>query len=222
MLQKKIVYLRQVHYIVLIGGNMVKTHLQLMQELKDYNSPKAKITRMIKNKEIIQLKRGFFLDKDDKDYSLFSLSSLIYGPSYVSFQSALSHYGLIPERTASVTCASFNKNKNKYFDTSIGSFLYYYIPARVYPYETLIRAENDQNFLIASPEKALCDMIYKVKNFETLDQITELIYDDWRIEPDDLRNLDKTAFSFLLPLYENRTCNLFWDWLRRRFYAKCN
>ena len=37
---------------------MFKSHLQLVEELKQYSSPKSKITRMINSKEIIQIKRG--------------------------------------------------------------------------------------------------------------------------------------------------------------------
>lgn len=198
---------------------MVKTHLQLIQELEGYSSPKAKITRMIKDKEIIQVKRGIFLDKNDREYSLFSLSSLIYGPSYVSFQSAMSNYGLIPEKTSSVTCASFNKNKNKSYETPVGFFFYHYIPARVYPYDILIREENDQNYLIASQEKALADSLYKVRDIVNFDQLEDLLFEDWRIEIEDLKNLDLDSFYFLLPLYGSKVCNLFRDWLKENIYA---
>lgn len=198
---------------------MVKTHLQLIQELEGYNSPKAKITRMIKENEIIQVKRGIFLEKNDREYSLLSLSSMIYGPSYVSFQSALSYYGLIPEKTSSVTCASFNKNKNKSYETPVGSFYYYYIPTRVYPYDILIREENDQNYLIASQEKALSDSLYKVRDIENFAQLEDLLFEDWRLEPDDLKNLDMESLSFLLPLYESKVCSLFRDWLKENVYA---
>ncbi|MCF7793899.1 MAG: hypothetical protein K9N09_09150 [Candidatus Cloacimonetes bacterium] len=198
---------------------MIKTHMQLIQELDEYSSPKAKITRMIKNNEIIQLKRGIFLDKDDRNYSLFSLSSLIYGPSYVSFQSAMSHYGLIPERTPSVTCASFSKNKNKSIETSIGNFYYFYIPTKVYPYDTMIREENNQNYIIASPEKSLSDMLYKVRDIDNINQIEGLLLEDWRIEIEDLKNLNPVSLNFLLPLYERKICNLFLDWLKRNIYA---
>jgi hypothetical protein len=198
---------------------MLKTHLQLVQELEGYSSPRAKITRMIKENEIIQIRRGIFLDKNDREYSLFSLSSLIYGPSYVSFQSAMSNYGLIPERTSSITCASFNKNKNKTFETPIGNFFYHYIPAKVYPYDILIREENDQNYLIASQEKALSDALYKVRDIENFAQLEDLLFEDWRIEPDDLKILDMESLSFLLPLYQSKVCNLFSDWLKENVYA---
>ena len=113
---------------------MYKDHAILIQELKSYASPKARITRLIKSGRVIQVRRGLFLESGDRDYSLKSLASIVYGPSYVSFEYALSHYGLIPERVNVVTSAVYNKNKNRRFHTPVGDFYYYYLPIRVYPY----------------------------------------------------------------------------------------
>jgi len=189
--------------------------MQLMEELNQYSSPKAKITRMINSNIIIQIKRGIFLDTDDDKFSLNSLSSIIYGPSYISFQSAMSYYGIIPERVTTITCASYNKNKNKQFHTPVGDFYYYYIPPKVYPYDTMIMAENEQNFIIASPEKAICDSLYKVRNIKTESELEKLLFEDWRIELADLKNMNSGSFHFLLPLYEKKICNLFGAWIKR-------
>ncbi len=194
---------------------MYKSHLQLLDELKQYSSPKSKITRMINSKEIIQVKRGVFLDNNDYSYSTMSLSSIIYGPSYVSFEKAMSFYGLIPERVTAITCASYNKNKNKEFNTSIGDFYYFYIPVKVFPYDTVILEENNQNFIIATPEKAICDSLYKVKNIKTNRDLTKLLIEDWRIDFSILKNLNKKSFQFLLPLYEKRITNLFHEWIKK-------
>lgn len=198
---------------------MFKSHLQLVEELRQYSSPKAKITRMINSKKIIQIKRGIFIDADDDTYSLNSLSSVIYGPSYISFQSAMSFYGIIPERVKAITCASYNKNKNKEFHTPIGDFYYFYIPPKVFPYDTTIMEENGQNFIIASPEKAICDSLYKVRNITTEGDLVRLLIEDWRIDLDVLKSLNRKSFQFLLPLYEKRISNLFVEWLERGNYA---
>lgn len=198
---------------------MFKNHLQLVEELGRYSSPKSKITRMINSKEIIQIKRGIFVRADDETYSLNSLSSVIYGPSYISFQSAMSFYGLIPEQVSAITCASYNKNKNKEFHTPVGDFYYYYIPPKVFPYDTTIMEENGQNFVIASPEKAICDSLYKISIIKTEEELTKLLVEDWRIDLDVLKNLNRKSFKFLLPLYEKKICNLFEEWLVRGKYA---
>ncbi len=198
---------------------MFKSHLQLVEELGRYSSPKSKITRMINSKEIIQIKRGIFVYADDDTYSLNSLSSVIYGPSYISFQSAMSFYGLIPEQVSAITCASYNKNKNKEFHTPVGDFYYYYIPPKVFPYDTTIMEEKGQNFVIASLEKAICDSMYKISNIKTEEELTKLLVEDWRIDLDVLKNLNRKSFKFLLPLYEKKICNLFEEWLVRGKYA---
>jgi len=194
-----------------------KSHLQLVEELQQYSSPKSKITGMIHSNEIIQVKRGLFLDANDKSYSLNSLSSVIYGPSYVSFESAMAFHGLIPEKVTAITCASYNKNKNKEFNTSIGNFYYFYIPLKVFPYDTIIMKENNQNFIIASPEKAICDSLYRIKDIKTESDLIKLLIEDWRVDLNTLQELNKKSFQFLLPLYEKKICNLFKKWVMKEY-----
>ncbi len=194
---------------------MIKTHIQLVDELGNYASPKAKITRLLRSQELIQVKRGLFLAEGDNDYSLKSISSIIYGPSYVSFESALSYYGLIPERVAGITCATFGKNKNREFHTPVGDFYYYYLPVAVFPYEVVIREENGQNFLIATLEKAICDSLYKTKGINNINEIEELLISDWRIDHDALQELNISVLEFLVPLYRRQICRLFLTWLTK-------
>lgn len=97
---------------------MLKTHLMVMDELKNYASPKARLTRMLKSGELVQIRRGLFLD--NTHISPRVLAPVIYGPSYISFQYALSGASLIPERVPVITSATFNKNKDKLFRTPLG------------------------------------------------------------------------------------------------------
>lgn len=191
---------------------MVRSHLQVVQDLKQYASPKAKITRLLKQNKLIQLKRGLFLDIDDSSYSLKSIASVIYGPSYVSFESALSFHSLIPERVKSITCAAYNKNKNREFHTPVGDFYFYYVPAEAYPHEILYEEENGQNFLIASPEKAICDSIYKIKGIDTLDEIGDMLLENWRMDSEDLKKLNISVIRSIAPYYRNKSCNMLVRW----------
>jgi len=186
-----------------------------MDDLKYYASPKAKLTRMISGEEIIQIKRGLFVENNDINLSLKSLSSLLYGPSYVSFQTALEFYGLIPERVDITTCASYGKNKNKEFQTSVGKFIYNHIPNQAYPYDTVILEENGQKFLIATPEKAICDMLYRTKIIQTETELLNLLIEDWRIDFEQLKLLNMKSFLYLLPLYNNKVCQLFSNWIKK-------
>jgi hypothetical protein len=48
--------------LILTGGNMIKDHLAVMEELKNYASPKMKLSGMIKSGSIIRIRRGLFTD----------------------------------------------------------------------------------------------------------------------------------------------------------------
>jgi len=170
---------------------------------------------MIKSGEVIRVRRSFFLDAHDRSYSPKSLAALIYGPSYISFESALSYYGLIPERVAAITSAVFNKNKNRAFHTPVGDFYYYYLPPALYPYGVVRRQENNQGFLIGSPEKALCDTLYKVKGISTRDALVSLLFEDLRLDRAGIAAMDRTALLFLAPLYRKKIFPLFLEWLKQ-------
>lgn len=92
----------------------------VIEELKDYGAPKARITRMMKSGALIQIKRGLYVNK--RSVSRRVLASMLYGPSYISFEYALSAAGLIPERVEVITSACFRKNRNKIFRTPLGEF----------------------------------------------------------------------------------------------------
>lgn len=192
---------------------MPKDHLTLMHELKDYASPKARLTRMIKAGDVIQVRRGIFLDPAETGYSLKSLASVIYGPSYISFEYALAHYGLIPERVQAVTSAAYNKNKNRRFHTPLGDFYYYYLPAAVFPYGVVLGSENDQSYLMATPEKALCDTLYKTRGISSIKALKALLFEDWRMEREAVLLLDRASLIFLAPLYRKQIFRLLLKWL---------
>lgn len=89
---------------------------------------------------------------------LFMLANLIYEPSYISRESALAYYQVIPETVLGVTCTSSRKTRQ--FDTQWGVFSYRSIkPNLMFGYQVV---EKDQNtkFKIARMEKAVLDYLY--------------------------------------------------------------
>ncbi|MDR1785199.1 MAG: type IV toxin-antitoxin system AbiEi family antitoxin domain-containing protein, partial [Spirochaetaceae bacterium] len=142
---------------------MIKTYLGLMDEFSSsYASPKMRLSRLLKAGRLIRLRRGLYTD--DAATPRLTLAPLIYGPSYVSFQTALAAAGLIPERVEAVMCAAFHKNKNRVFRTPLGEYRYLYLPDAVYPYgvnlvETAAGNGQAVSWLMATPEKALCDAL---------------------------------------------------------------
>lgn len=119
------------------------------------------IKRALAKGDLIQVRRGLYsLSKRYQRHGInpHVLSQRIYGPSYVSFESALSYHGLIPEAVYSTTSASSKRSRE--FHTPLGVFYYTQIPVRVF-FEGVKRVENqDEVFLMATPLKALTDYVY--------------------------------------------------------------
>jgi len=112
-----------------------------------------KISRMLAAGELIALRRGLYLR--DRTIDPLVLASAIYGPSYVSFESALAWHGLIPERVEEVISATLRRPVR--FETSVARYLYRHVPSRVFAIG-IERVEDPLlPWLLASPTKALCD-----------------------------------------------------------------
>lgn len=192
---------------------MIETSLSVMENLKNYASPKARLTRLLGAGKLIQVRRGLFVD--DTAVSRRALAPLIYGPSYISFQYALASYGLIPERVEVVTCASFNKNKNKLYHTPFGAYRYLYLPTAVYPYGLRLAEDEGASYLIASEEKALCDAVYKAPAVTTVTEMDSLLLDDWRMDPGELGGMDRDFISWLAPMYGRKALRALVAWFKR-------
>lgn len=129
--------------------------------LTDYKSVNNKIAAMEKSGTLIRLKKGLFVVSSKESNQVISrelIANHLYGPSYVSLESALSFYGLIPEKVYAVRSVTTKKTKN--FSTPIGNFDYTIVPDNYFQIGIQQKVVDDKYaFLIASPEKAICDMI---------------------------------------------------------------
>lgn len=137
---------------------MVKTTAMLLQELADYANPAAKIRRMAQSGQLVPIIKGLY--ETDGTIPGHYLSGVIYGPSYLSFEFALSWHDLIPEAVYAFTSATCGKGRRKQYDTVFGTFVYRDVPIAVFPYGTTLHEENGYSFMLASPEKAICDLLY--------------------------------------------------------------
>ena len=90
---------------------MIKTYNTLLKELQDYKAPNNKISRMVRNGIITPIIKGLY--ETNENTPGYLLANIIYGPSYLSFDFALSYYGLIPEAVYTFTSATFEKKKEK-------------------------------------------------------------------------------------------------------------
>ena len=105
--------------------------------------------------ELIPLRRGLYLR--DRSVEPLALAAALYGPSYVSFESALAWHGLIPERVEEVVCATLKRPVR--FENPVGRYCYRHVPSRVFAIG-IERVEDPLlPWLLASPTKALCDSV---------------------------------------------------------------
>ena len=103
---------------------------------------------------------GYYLlaDRQMDEGHLFMLANRIYEPSYISRESALAYYLVIPETVLGVTSVSARKTRR--FDSQWGGFSYRSInPSLVFGYQ-VIQKEKMIKFKIASLEKTVLDYLY--------------------------------------------------------------
>lgn len=172
----------------------------------EYKQPDIKLKQMVKKGELIKVIRGLYVD--DRSTSPHLLAGAIYGPSYISFEYALSRYGLIPERVSTITSATYRKGKNKTYETPFGVFCYSDIPTVAYPHEVTLKEENGLVFQIALPEKAICDTLYKERPVGSVKALKALMFEDLRIDKDVFNSLDKDKLFSLAALYTKKNLQL--------------
>lgn len=182
----------------------ISTH-SLLPLLKDVAKPYDWISQRVKKGELIRLKNGYFIvaEKIEKSPVPFEqIANLLYGPSYISFEWALSYYEMIPEGVFVVTSASATRTKS--FKTPLGVFDYIYISHNRYAKGICQRENNAGRFLIATPEKALADVVhFKSNSLNSRELLVDLI-EGKRIEEGALKQLDKRHLSEIAENYRSR------------------
>jgi len=184
---------------------MLKPYDLVMYDLRSYASPKAKLTQMIRKGEIIRIARGVYADSFDDPR--LPVTGMLVSPSYVSFETALGYYGFIPERVHAIKSAGFNLNKEKRFDTPFGLYTFHYIPRNVFPLALTPAEEQGHGFRLAQKEKALLDTLYKIRGITTKKGISDLLFEDLRINELVFEELDWELLSALAPYSRSTTIN---------------
>ena len=123
------------------------------------------------------------------------IANHLYAPSYVSMQTALRYYGLIPE--AVYTTQSMTLKHSRSFDTPVGRFEYKNMAREAFSIGVTSVNMQSYAFLMATPEKALCDLIANSPkvNLRYLKDVENYLEEDIRMEIDDFRNMDISIFE---------------------------
>lgn len=196
---------------------MFHTQSELRDTLKDYQNINDKITRMVRSGELIRLKKGMFEDSRTTPPEI--VASVLCTPSYLSFEWALSYYGLIPEYVRTFTSASVGLNKIKTYKNDFGLFTYRDIPAPAYPFGQEWRACGYAGFRIATPEKALLDTLNIKPVVRTIKDMEDLLFEDMRIDEEIFFGLDFSEDDELQERYKSTNVRTFFKYLHSRSYS---
>lgn len=179
----------------------------LSSYLNGFMAPMQKILDMEQKGELVRLKRGLYITANGKP-NLFLVANHLYGPSYVSCESALRYYGLIPEHVESVISVSTLRSKE--FENALGHFSYRHIPMDYYPQDICIQTEKEVSFQIASPEKALADLVILTAGIRLRykKEILEYLEQDLRLDMDAFYKMDAGVFERLATVSKKRNALL--------------
>ena len=186
---------------------MIKTIEMLEYEYKDFGNIYNKISREEKAGNLIKLKRGLYATKQTINPML--IANYLFAPSYISFETALAYYGMIPERVYLIKSATYAKNKSKYYENKFGKFEYKDVQKEVYAYGIEFVEIEGERVQIASKEKALLDMLASVSPRNNAREVEELLFDDLRINEEEFSELDRNKLNDLSRLYKSTTIKNF-------------
>ena len=179
-------------------GNIPVTASALESLFPHIKRGNQKIRLLERDKQIIRLKRGLYVCSPEITGKILStelIANHLYAPSYVSMSSALRYYGLIPE--AVYTKQSMTLKHAKDFDTPLGRFEYTHISKKAFSVGLTSIRKDDYAFVMATPEKALCDLIANSPkvNLRYLKDAEIYLEEDIRMEWEDFKQMNAEIFE---------------------------
>lgn len=152
----------------------------------------------LKKGYIIKLKSGFYVFSDrQKEISNEYISFLLYQPSYLSLEWALSKYALIPEMVYGFTAISTKTTRT--FKNDFGFFTYRHIKKEMF-FDYKKVEDKGQIYLIAEPEKALVDYLY----FNSAQIKNEGDVEELRFNEFELKKLNKNKIIKIAEIANNK------------------
>lgn len=178
-------------------GNIPVSSVTIGTMYPGLSQKNEKLRSLERSKEIVRLKRGLYVVSPEvtgKPLSTELMANHIYAPSYVSMSTALRYYGLISEAVYAVQ--SMTIKHSRVFNTPYGSFYYHAMSSEAFHIGVRLANEGDYTFLIASPEKALCDLIANTSRLDLRYQreAREYLEEDIRLDMDAFANMKASIF----------------------------
>ncbi|MEK7085648.1 MAG: hypothetical protein AAB953_01385 [Patescibacteria group bacterium] len=159
----------------------------------------ARLTEWQKKGYIKKIIRNYYIfsDQDINEAILYFIANSIYKPSYISFEMALSYFGLIPEGIYTFTSASSRKTAQ--FNTPVGNFMYRKIdPKLMFGYK--IVKHGSFSYKIAEMEKAILDYFYLNSDLKTENDFYEMRINNEQL----LSNLNLEKLNKYLAAFHNK------------------
>lgn len=178
--------------IIPIDYASFKTSFPLLKSLAD------KVKNLEEQGIIIRLKRGLYIVSptiSKMKPSVELIANHIYGPSYVSMDRALRYYGLTPERVYNTTSITLKRSRK--FRNFFGQFSYRYSPSNYYSIGIRQVIQENFAFLIATPEKALCDQIVYTPKLQirSIKSLQIYLEEELRFDMDEFYKMDANIFE---------------------------
>lgn len=155
-----------------ISKKLEKLKVFWVEDLKilDNNYDKSKISKWKDLWYINSIIKWFYVywNLDINQNILYFISNKIYSPSYISLESALNYYWIIPEQTYSIIWVSTNKTID--FKTQFWLFSYKKIKTEFFWWYKIVSIQ-DTKYLIAELEKALIDYFYLKPTIKNINDI---------------------------------------------------
>jgi hypothetical protein len=136
---------------------------------------RRQLDRWIKSGRVIQLRRGVYLLNRPLSgirAHPFAIANHLSTPSYVSLQSALAFYGIIPEYVPVTT--SITTGRTELLDTPVGRFQFRHVKKNLFSGFLEREVSRDQKVLIATAGKAIVDLLYLTPDSDNPDYLEEL------------------------------------------------
>lgn len=133
----------------------------LLAGVSDPNSLRQQLSRWTQARRLYQLRRGVYTlapPFQKTKPNPFRIANLLVKSSYVSLHSALAYYGLIPEYTPSTTSVTTLRPGS--WGTPLGNFEYRHVQGALFYGFEQIEVSSGQFSFVATPEKALLDLIH--------------------------------------------------------------
>lgn len=191
-------YLCDVNSVLAKYGNLPVSSATLALEFPKIQKPGQKLGLLERDGDIIRLKRGLYVCSEKvtgKTISLELIANRLLTPSYLSMITALRYYGMIPE--AVYVTQSMTIKDTREYNTPVGRFLFTHTNRETFNIGIRNIEEYDYSILIASPEKALCDLIANTTSLYLRYQKDVLAYleEDIRLDMDAFYTFNPKIFE---------------------------